>query len=520
MFQKLKLSTKILIVLLPPFFLAVAAIVYFSYASQEAASFEQAQVAATVQAMTIRESLVDQMVSNYSVDPDFLTRVSRAADLADLDIWFLTDSLKLKEEYLTPRRLTRLRQTELRGDQREHGNALEVYSTGEPLWLLTCRLGEHDDAPIGDISPNHPKFLNACEELKAVVPFKAETKCQECHAVRVGSVLGAAQMVLPLSKTTAAIRASAVRSITIYVLTSVLAVLLGVVVFRRFVASPLSTLVRATESIGDGKLDASIAPGFGGDEFGLLARAFDEMQVRLREAQRELLHKERLSTVGQMASTIIHDLRSPMTGVTLGVDRLQHGDRMNDEERAKVFKLVKGSIERINRMLQELLDFSRGHVRLDYAECNVEELVGRIVQLAELDMQVKGIRFTCDNQFQGTALIDMDRLQRAIMNILSNAEDATPAGGEIHLGISSDDGLLQFRIRDTGPGIPEEIRGRIFEPFATFGKARGTGLGLAITQRVVEEHFGEIAFESERGRGTTFTIKIPLKPPFDKRSAA
>lgn len=520
MFQKLKLSTKVLIVLFPPFFLAVSAIVYFSYASQEAASFEQAQIAATVQAMTIRESLVDQMVTNYSVDPDFLNRVSRAADLADLDIWFLVDSLKLKEEYLTPRRLERLRENELGPERPERQDAMTVYATGEPLWLLTCTIGKHEDEPVGSISANNPKFLNTCEELKAVVPFKAETKCQECHSVEVGSVIGAAHMVLPLSKTTAAIRASAVRSITIYVLSTALAVLLGVVVFRRFVASPLSTLVRATESIGGGKLDGSIAEGFGGDEFGILAQAFDEMQVRLKDAQRELLHKERLSTVGQMASTIIHDLRSPMTGVTLGVDRLQQSDRMSNEERAKVFKLVKSSIERINRMLQELLDFSRGQVRLDYAECDIAEFVERIVQLAELDMQVKGIRFSCDNSFSGKALVDVDRLQRAIMNILSNAEDATPAGGEIRITISSNDGLLMFRIQDTGPGIPEEVRERIFEPFATFGKPRGTGLGLAITQRIVEEHFGEISFESERGRGTIFTIKIPLKPPFDKRSAA
>jgi signal transduction histidine kinase len=86
--------------------------------------------------------------------------------------------------------------------------------------------------------------------------------------------------------------------------------------------------------------------------------------------------------------------------------------------------------------------------------------------------------------------------------------------------VSSDDGLLMFRIQDTGPGIPDQIRERIFEPFATFGKSRGTGLGLAITRRIVEEHHGDIQFESEPGKGTVFSIKLPLRPPFRKKRAA
>jgi signal transduction histidine kinase len=137
-----------------------------------------------------------------------------------------------------------------------------------------------------------------------------------------------------------------------------------------------------------------------------------------------------------------------------------------------------------------------------------------------MDMQQKGIQFSCENVFQGTAILDHDRLQRAIINILSNAEDATPSGGEIRVNASTNDGLLIFRIKDTGAGIPEDIRSKIFEPFATFGKRRGTGLGLAITRRIVEEHFGEIHFESELGKGTTFFIKIPLRPPFGKKQAA
>jgi len=520
MFRNLKLSTKILIVSMPLFFIAVAAIVYFSYASQETTSFEQAQSSATVQAMTIKESLVNQMVTNYSVDPEFLDRVSRAAELEDLSIWFFADSLRLLEEYITPRRIERLRQTELVNGNTDASLANEVFRTGEPLWMLTCNLGEHPDQPVGEFSSERPRFLQTCDELKAIVPFKAEAKCQECHSVNVGNVLGAAHMILPLSKTTAALRANAYRSVGIYIGFTILTVVVGVVVFRKFVAHPLQVLVRATEVMGEGRLDQEIRYRFDHDEFGTLAAAFKDMQVRLTEVQKELVHKERLSTVGQMASSIIHDFRSPMTGLSLAFERLQGGEMMTTDERNELFMLVKSSIERMNHMMQELLDFARGNVKLNYSECSIQEFTQAITQSVDMDMQQKGIHFSCENVYQGMAMLDRDRLQRAIINVLSNAEDATPEGGEIRVTASSNDGLLMFRINDNGPGIPEEIRNRIFEPFATFGKSRGTGLGLAITRRIIEEHFGEIQFESEVGKGTTFHIKLPLRPPFGKKQAA
>lgn len=520
MFRNLTLSTKILAVVMPLFLLAAGAIIFFSYASQEAATFEQAQAAATVQAMTIKESIVNQMITNYSVDPEFLERVSRAGELSDLSIWFFSDSLKLMEEYRTPNRLKRLRENEIAPAGNESPHALRVFANGEPLWMLTCNLGKHPDEALTSFSADKPKFLQTCEELKAVVPFKAETKCQECHSVNIGNVLGAAHMVIPLSKTTAALRANALRSIWIYLAFTVMLLGVGFVVYRKFVAHPLQVLVHATEVLGTGTFEHEIVHMFDHDEFGKLAIAFEEMQVRLGDVQKELVHKERLSTVGQMASSIIHDFRSPMTGVALGIERLQRSDQMSTEDRDRLFTLIKSSVERMNRMMQELLDFSRGDVRLNYAECSVDDFAQDIRRAIQMDMEHKEILFTCENVYQGTAVLDRDRLQRAVMNILSNAEDATPRGGRISMTVSSNDGLLLFRIQDTGPGIPDQIKERIFEPFATFGKSRGTGLGLAITRRIVEEHYGDIQFETELGKGTVFSIKLPLRPPFGKKQAA
>jgi signal transduction histidine kinase len=336
----------------------------------------------------------------------------------------------------------------------------------------------------------------------------------------VDDVIGAAHMVIPLSTTTAALRANAFRSVSIYGAFVIVVLIVGFVVYRKFVARPLGVLVKATEVLGEGNLEHEIAHLFDHDEFGKLATAFEDMQVRLREVQKQLVHKERLSTVGQMASSIIHDFRSPMTGVSLGIERLRLAERLTVEERDRVFHLVMTSVERMNHMMQELLDFARGEVKLNYREHDVKEFVNGIHRLMEMDMTRKEIRFTCECAYTGSSVLDRDRLQRAIVNVLSNAEDATPRGGTISLKATSADGLLVFHMEDSGPGIPAEIRDRLFEPFATYGTSRGTGLGLAITRRIVEEHFGEISFESQPGKGTVFSIKLPLRPPFGKKQAA
>lgn len=498
---------------MPLFFLAVAAIVILNYASQEETTLRQARSSATLQAMSIKESLVNMMTTNLEVDEEFLKRISKVGEIVDLQVWYRSDSLRLMQEYATPERMTRLREREARLHLGDSNHAAEVFRTGNPLWILSCNLGKHEDQSLDVLTHATPMFLSSCEELTAVVPFTAERKCRQCHAVQVGHVLGAAHMTIPLSRTAEALRANAFRSITIFIIFSVLAVIIGLFVFSRFVSRPLQRLVGATTLLGEGNFDHDIVQQFDKDEFGTLAAAFDEMLVKLKEVQRQLVIKERLSTVGQMASSIIHDFRSPMTGISLAIERLQKSEAMTPDQRNDLYNMVRLSIDRMNRMMQELLDFSRGEVKLNHSECNIEEFTSSVARSVDLDMQRKEIKFVAEPAFKGTAWVDRDRLQRAIVNILSNAEDATPKGGEVHLTISSDDGLLIFSIRDGGNGIPEEVRHRVFEPFVTYGKSRGTGLGLAITKRIVEQHFGEIHFETEQGKGTTFLIKIPLRPP-------
>ncbi len=489
----MKLSTKALVVV-PLFLVAGAASEYLNYHYQAKQTREQAQDAATAQAMIIRESLVNMMINNQRVDDDYLARINRVSDVQNLHILFTVDNLHLRPELLTSERIERLKQREQRERGEHTGRGLEVFSTGQSLWET------HD------------------QHLEAVIPFKAEAKCQRCHYVSMNHVLGAAHMEISLSKAYAALQENAKRSMWIFIIFAIVAIVIDAVIFWKFVSKPVQKLVRATEVLGTGNLDYRVEVQNPNDELGKLAISFNEMQERLKQAQMELIHKERLSMVGQMASSIIHDFRSPMGAIQLAFQMLQKRTNISEKERDEIYSLVRTSIERMSRMTKELLDFSRGETKLEICDCDVGEFVNNLTVGVKMHLENRGIRFHVEQRYHGKAVFDPDRLQRALINIINNAEDAMIKGGEIRFETLREDNNLVFRISDTGGGIPEEIRDKVFAPFVTSGKAKGTGLGLAITKKVVEQHGGEISFQSERGKGTTFIIKIPLKVPNEHSS--
>ena len=124
-------------------------------------------------------------------------------------------------------------------------------------------------------------------------------------------------------------------------------------------------------------------------------------------------------------------------------------------------------------------------------------------------LEQANIQLHIEKRYTGTAVFDPDRLHRALINIINNAQDAMPQGGVLHIIASRENNRLSFSISDSGVGIPPEIKDKIFDAFVTAGKKRGTGLGLAITKRIIDQHGGTIEVESESGKGTRFIVKIP-----------
>lgn len=361
-----------------------------------------------------------------------------------------------------------------------------VFVSGEPIWRRRGR------------------------EFNALIPFPATNRCQHCHDVPSGFVLGVAEMDISLDRISASIESNWIRSIWIvYVFTSI-ALLLSMVLYRFMVSRRMKQLVEATKIIGEGNLDYQIAAGKSKDEIGELAAAFDTMRTRLKGAQERLIHSERLSAVGQMASSIIHDFRTPMSTINLVVESLQQGRPTTPERIQEWYRIIRESVLRMVNMAQELLDFSRGEMRLDKTEFSVDEFISLVEKSVKLNLERSKITLRVERQYTGPAIFDPDRLHRALVNIINNAQDAMPSGGTVQVTSLRMNGDVGFTISDNGTGIPPEIKEKIFDAFVTAGKKKGTGLGLAITKRIIDQHGGTIEVESEMGKGTTFRIRIPV----------
>jgi signal transduction histidine kinase len=499
----------VLLTLLPLFLVSAALSVYLSYRYQEMQAIEQLQRSSEAQATIIKESLVHMMVRNRRIDDEFLAGINQAGDVQNLQVWFSLDSLRLAGNLLTPDRLNRLRARELKMNPTITEYIDQGFPNGNALWRVECDIGQHTEH-VTDVSVSRrPAFFHSCERLKMVLPFRADARCQQCHDVSEGAVLGAAYMEVPLKKTAEALRATAARSIWIFAAFVMIAIGSSAAIFRNFVTKPVHSLVEATKEIGSGNLNHNLPDGFGKDEIGLLADAFRLMQERLKSALSELVAKERLSAVGQMASQIVHDIRSPLSIALMGVDLFSRNGTSQAEHR-ELINHIRNSLVQMNRMAQEILEFSRGEMALRIEEHDVTHFLKEIVAEVENSLRKKGITFKVSQRYEGRAKFDAHRLHRSLVNLLMNAEDATPHGGEIRLESFREEGNLVFLVSDTGHGIPQEIQQTIFEPFVTSGKKSGTGLGLAITKEIVTKHGGTITFQSVAGKGTTFMVQLPV----------
>lgn len=220
----------------------------------------------------------------------------------------------------------------------------------------------------------------------------------------------------------------------------------------------------------------------------------------------ELMRSERLSTVGTMANSIIHDLKSPMT-VILSYAELTRM-RSADPDTHDFVGLINKAVDKMLDMTQELLDFARGQSSLQ-----LERLPAQAV-FAEIDDELRriipaSVHLVRDDDCRCEILVDAGRFVRVLLNLVRNAVDAMPQGGILRLTVQQEaDGRVLFQVSDTGVGIAADLMARLFEPFVTHGKSKGTGLGLAIAKSVVQAHQGTITVRSKPGAGTIFEIAL------------
>ena len=222
----------------------------------------------------------------------------------------------------------------------------------------------------------------------------------------------------------------------------------------------------------------------------------------------EVVRKQKLSLIGEMSNSLMHDLRNPLSGIRLASELISMIH--SDDETVDCCNKIRLQCDRVVGMAGELLEFSRGETRLNLAKTDISTLLQQFVAFNEDTYRKHGLEVNVEEE-PADIEVDSMRLQRVLQNLVGNAVDVLKGkpNAKIDLQAWVQDGVLHLLVQDNGPGIPPEIRDRLFEPFVTHGKANGTGLGLAIVLNVVTAHRGKVTVETAAGEGTEFLLRLP-----------
>lgn len=297
---------------------------------------------------------------------------------------------------------------------------------------------------------------------------------------------------------------------------AVIALLLGSVLvwlFARSITQPITVLAEATRRVSAGDLDHEIR-STARDEIGLLANSFNEMTRNLRafrEMQRKIHETDKLASIGELSVGVAHEVRNPLGAIKTCAQFLE--DKLHAEDGKRKFaQIIIREAERLNQLIEQLLNFARP-TRADFQYTDVNALIEEVLVLVRL--KADSLRIAIEGQYDEALpriFADGKRLEQAFLNIMFNALDATPEGGRVlvETEFAPEAGRILISFSDTGEGIPPDKLDKVFTPFYTTRKS-GTGLGLAIVQQIIAEHGGTIDVESEVGRGTKFTISLPIE---------
>lgn len=362
-------------------------------------------------------------------------------------------------------------------------------------------------------------------------------------------IIGAACVHVPLRTIYTAIRQSQ-KIVLFYIgLNTLFLALFGFYLIYRSIIRPINRLVKRAEEFKGGDT-IFLSSDTKQNEFGKLSKALNMMirrlednreelkssisslekaNLELRQAQEEIIRSEKLASVGRLASGVAHEIGNPV-GIVLGYLDLLKDNALNRKERRDFINRIENEIDRVNRIIKNLLDFSRpskGEARA----ISVSQTIVDMLDMLKPQPMMSDVKVVLDQQAtKDTVLADPDRLKQVFLNIVMNAIDSMGANKEkdglpdkvlsIKTSVISGNkpnrgeggNKVQIEFIDSGQGIPAEELNRIFDPFFTTKEpGKGTGLGLSVSLRIVEEDMaGDITATSEKGKGTTMTVTLPL----------
>ncbi len=337
-------------------------------------------------------------------------------------------------------------------------------------------------------------------------------------------------------------------------LVGIMASVVGYIVLSRNTIAPIIDLAKATERVATGDLGVRVKTG-SQTEIGTLYNTFNQMirkleehkkkredfsrelekkveertaelkasEDSLRRTQAELVRMEKIATIGQIASSVNHEIKTPLNVLYMNLQMLNKKIKLCDVENQDLKKemldltnLINNEIDRINEIIEEFVKYAR-FPSPDFKENDINAILVRIGDIISQKAEDSGVSLAIevegDHEY---AMVDDKKLTQAILNLCMNAIDAMPEGGTLTLKIEKDQENIILKVADTGEGISSEDLDHIFDPFFTQKKG-GTGFGLPIVKRIIEDHRGRIHCRSNPGEGTTFEIEIPKESRKDSR---
>ncbi len=381
--------------------------------------------------------------------------------------------------------------------------------------------------------------------LGIVTPIENQPACANsaCHVHPTEQkILGVLDTDLSLAKTDVQLAESSRRMVT-YTLVALLVIAFLVWLFVWWVVGrPTRALKKGTEQLSAGELGFQIKVD-SQDEVGDLARSFNNMSLQLRAANDEIvawtktleervdqksrelktahehaLHIEKMASIGKMAAVVAHEINNPLSGILTYAKLLRkwidRGEicREKHDEALQCLDLIVGESRRCGDLVKNLLSFSRS-APMNLEATDLNAVVERSVRLTEHQMELSAVQLHLDlAPCLPRVQCDPAQIEQVLIALVVNALDAMPRGGNLWLHTSQRRGEVEIQVRDDGTGIAPEMLPQIFEPFLTAkDSGHGVGLGLAISHGIIERHHGRIEVQSEVGRGTTFTIMLPLQ---------
>jgi two-component system sensor histidine kinase HydH len=236
------------------------------------------------------------------------------------------------------------------------------------------------------------------------------------------------------------------------------------------------------------------------------------MSTPAREERLARMRTQRLAQLGTLLAGFAHEVRNPLSTIGLNLqlvlEEFREAESARDKRTQKRLATVEGEVRRLQKILEEFLGFARApEPKLVPVDLNQRLQATIDFHLPEMREKDLSLRFYPGADV-GQVPLDWDHLQAAVVNLLRNAKEATPAGGDVMVSTSRDANQVVVRVTDTGAGMTPDVLPRVFEPYFSTKKA-GTGLGLPTVRRVVEEHGGTVTLQSEPGKGTQFVLRLP-----------